>query len=391
LADVVAKLPPVAFFVGQPPTAITAADAQWRQPLPAGRADGSTVAATVSYGEYFTAVGDYLTQEGVAVWARAAQDVLGRGIALAAADGAQVHLVKHGALYHPALVTLSLEAIRVPLVLNVAVSPAGRERLPAEVAHLRRLGADFEEQFIPRVYGWGHGRVAGQDAVPMFAGQWLTGFHELHPAAGPGGQRPWSVWDPDRGPWQLSDRQVADFFRRAVFILTYYFDPHTLDAILAWHHAAGDFVVCGCGDALDVRLITVRRYEPLFQLEVGEELSLELLLEALAVFFVRTSLWMRLDRLDGVGSLVWAGEASLAPMWAGFVQGLECMARRNDFPAAFVPGVLRYLARHTLEDLVGLGERIIARHPAGLPEVALLRRHLVRHAVRLAEIIAADG
>lgn len=387
MADAVAKLPPVDFFVGQPPTAITAADEQWHLPLPAGRPDGSAVSATISYGDYFTAVGDYLAQEGAAVWARAAQDVLGRGIAPAAVDGMQVHLIKHGALYHPALVTLFLGPVCVPFVLNVAVSPAGRECLAAEVAHLRRLGADFTEQFIPRVYGWGHGRVAGQAGLPMFAGQWLTGFHELHPTAGPGERRPWSVWDPDRGPWQLSDRQVADFFRQAVFILTYYFDPHTLGAILAWHHAAGDFVVRGCGEAVDVRLITVRRYEPLFQLEEGEELSLERLLEALAVFFVRTSLWMRLDRLDGVGDLVWAGEAALAPMWAGFVQGLECVARRNAFPAAFVPGVVRYLARHTPEDLVGLGGKLIARHPAGLPEVALMRRHLLRHAARLVEVI----
>ncbi|MFZ1984660.1 MAG: hypothetical protein WAU91_09630 [Desulfatitalea sp.] len=388
--DPLAQLPPAVFFVGQPPTPITASDEQWRLPLPAGRADGSAAAVTVSYGEYFTAVGDYLAQEGAAVLTRVAQDVLGRGIAPAEVDGVQVHLVKHGALYHPARVTLLAGPVCVPLVLNVAVSPAGRERLAAEVTHLKQLGAGFAEQFIPQVYGWGHGRIGGRAALPMFAAQWLTGFHELHPTAGPGGRRPWSVWDPDEGPWQLSDRQVADFFRQAVFILTYYFDPHTLGAILAWHHAAGDFVVRGCGEAVEVRLITVRRYEPLFQLEEGETLSLERLLEALAVFFLRTSLWMRLDRMDGVGDLVWADEACLAPMWAGFVQGLERMAQRNDFPAAFVPGVLRYFARHTPEDLVGLGETIIARHPAGLPEVALMRRHLLRHAARLAEVVGAE-
>jgi hypothetical protein len=357
--------------------------------LPADRHAGPATLPAVSFGDYFTAVSDYLNGDGRDALALAIRHQLDCECYPSALDRIQVHLVKHGALYHPARVTVTIGTRRLDLVLNVAASPAGRERLAAEAAHLTRLAADFSPRFIPRVHGWGAGRIADREPLPMFLGEWLNGFHELHPTAGSDHQRPWAVWDPDRGRWHLSESQVADFFRQAVFILTHYFDPHTFEAIQAWHHAAGDFVVRAQGPGLELRLITVRRYGPLFLLERDDELTIERLLEALAVFFLRTSLWMRLDRLDGVGDLTWAGEAVLSPMWEGFVRGLESMARRNDFPENFVPGVIAYLAGHGRDEWLALGETILARFPAELPEADLLRRHLARHTDGLARIVKA--
>ncbi len=368
---------------------LTEADAQWHRPLPADRHAGPATLSAVSYGDYFTAVSDYLNGDGRDALALAAQDQLGRAFHLSALDRIQIHLVKHGAFYHPARVTVTIGTRRLDVVLNVAVSPAGRERLAAEAAHLAHLAADFSPRFIPRVYGWGAGRIGDREPLPMFLGEWLNGYHELHPTVGSDHQRPWAVWDPEHGRWHLSETQVAEFFRQAVFILTHYFDPHTIAAIQAWHHAAGDFVVRAQGADLELRLITVRRYGPLLLLVQDDELTIERLLEVLAVFFLRTSLWMRLDRLDGVGDLTWAGEAALPPMWEGFVQGLESMARRNDFPGNFVPSVIAYLAGHGRDEWLALGETILARFSAELPEANLLRRHLARHTDGLARIVKA--
>jgi hypothetical protein len=373
--------------VGEPPALLTAADPQWRLPLPADRHSGPATLPTVCYGDYFTAVADYLHGQGRKALDLALRRQAGGASALAEAENLRVHLVKHGAFYHPARVTVGSGAQPLHLVLNVAASPVGRERLMAEAAQLERLGADFQERFLPRVYGRGVGRIAGREPLPMFLGEWLDGFHELHPTAGPDDRRAWMVWDPELGRWPLSECQVAELFRQAVFILTYYFDPHTLETIQAWHPAAGDFVVCPHGDGLGVRLITVRRYAPLFEPDEQEPLTLARLLAVLAVFFLRTSLWMRLDRLDGVGDLVWAGDAVLPPMWQGFVQGLGSMAQRNRFPENFVPGVAAYLAGHDRDEWAALGETIIARFPDKLSEAALLRRHLVEHVDGLMGII----
>ncbi len=380
---------PIIFQVGEPPVPITAADAQWHLPLPADRQAGPSALPSVRYGDYFTAAADYLHAEGRSALTEAVRHGLGRDAALRALTGLQVHLVKHGAFYHPARVTVAIGARKLDLVLNVAVSPAGRERLAAEAGHLSHLSSEFSLRFTPRVYGWGFGRIAGQEPLPMFLGEWLDGFHELHPCAAPGGQQPWVVWDPQQGRWPLSPRQIADLFSQAVFILTCYFDPITLAAVQGWHHAAGDFVVRARGLGLEVRLITVRRYAPLFQLETEEAPTLERLLEALTLFFLRTSLWMRLDRLDGVGDLTWAGDATLMPMWHGFVHGLKHMARHHDFPESIVAEVVAYLAGHGRQGWLDLGEMLLTRFPADLPEAALLRRHLASHAAHLTEVIAA--
>lgn len=382
---------PVAFRVGDPPAPITAADAQWRLSLPADRHAGPSAPASVSYGDYFTAAADYLNGEGRTALTEAVRHGLGRDADLGASTGIQVHLVKHGAFYHPARVTVAVGERRLDLVLNVAVSPAGRERLVAEAAHMMRLASEFSLRFTPRVHGSGFGRLAHREPLPMFLGEWLDGFHELHPTAGPDGERPWAVWDPDRGRWHLSQRQMADLFSQAVFILTYYFDPITFEAVQAWHHAAGDFVVRPRGAGLEVRLITVRRYAPLFRLDQDDAPTLERLLEALALFFLRTSLWMRLDRLDGVGDLTWADDRALMPMWHGFVHGLKHMAQHNDLPEAFVEAVMAHMAGQGREGWLDLGGMLIAQFPADLPETGLLRCHLAAHAEGLAEVVAAQG
>ncbi|RJQ65453.1 MAG: hypothetical protein C4519_28010 [Desulfobacteraceae bacterium] len=361
-------------------------------PLPSERSTSLTAdtggAAVITYGDYFTAVCDYLSQQHMAAPRAAAARLLGNPVSLERFTSIRIHLIKHGAFYHPALVTLKLDRICIPWALNVAVSTQGRKQLSVEVESLRKLNREFPEKWVPQIYHSGSGCAPGHPPIPMFSSQWFTGFHELHRcAADTPAQQQWQVWDSDHGPWRLDRAQVADFYRQALYILTCYFDPHTLNAILDWHHAAGDFIVQKNGPGLEVRLITVRRYARLFHLHAHEAIDLEFLMDAWAVFLMRTSLWMRLDRLDGVGELVWADDQTVAPMWQGFVQGIRRVAQRNAFPEAFIEAAMGYLAGHSAETWMDLGSEIIERFPAGLPEAVLMKRNLGRHAARLASLI----
>jgi hypothetical protein len=348
-------------------------------------------ACTVTYGDYFTATCDYLSKNRMAVLEQAAGRVMGHAVALERSIPVRIHLVKHGAFYHPSLVRLQIDRSDIPLVLNVAVSPQGRRQLPVEVASLCALDRILSENLVPRVYASGSGCAPGHPPFPMFIGQWFDGFHEIHLTGGHSTAQPqWLVWDAEQGPWRLDDAQVADFYRQAVYILTSCFDPHTLSAVLDWHHAAGDFIVARSGAELAVRLITVRRYAPFFRQEADEAVDLEFLLDGLAVFLMRTSLWMRLDRLDGTGRMVWVDDQTVAPMWKGFMQGIRTMARRSGFPEAFTEGVVRFFSAHTREDWLGQASDIVARYPADLPEAALMREHLHRHVERLAAVVRAE-
>jgi hypothetical protein len=382
------------FFVGHPPRSIGPASPQWAAPLFSGRraAAPTDPASTVTYGDYFMAVGDYLSKDRMAVLKSAAGREMGQTVTLDRSVPIRIHLVKHGAFYHPSLVTLKISRIDVPLVLNVAVSPQGRKQLPVEVESLRALRRILTENLVPRVYASGSGCASDHTPFPMFIGQWFSDFHEVHLTGADSTRRQqWLVWDEQQGPWHLDSAQVADFYHQAVYILTCSFDPHTLCAVLDWHHAAGDFIVKRCASGLAVRLITVRRYAPFFRQEAGEAVDLELLLNGLAVFLMHTSLWMRFDRLDGTGRMVWADDRTVAPMWEGFVQGVRTMARCNGFPEAFVEGVVLFFSAHSSEDWLVKASEIVARYPAELSEIALMQRHLHRHVERLAAVIRAGG
>jgi len=380
------------FHVGQPSVRIFPDSHQWHDALPLCRHDLAlsltTVSGQVSYGDYFTAVSDYLVQNGTALL-RVAEQALNRRLPPEKLTGIQIHLVKHGAFYHPAMILLSVDGDRLPMVINVAVSEAGRERLPEEAAYLDHLRNSYPDVYIPAVFGTGVGHTTSGQSLPMFAGQWLDHYYEVHQSAAEatGMKQCWSVWDTDQGAWRLTDRQTAQLFHQTAFILTYYFDPHTLCAIRQWHNAAGDFVVRRKGDDIDVRLIAVRSYTPLIRLDDDETIDLETLLETLTLFLMQTAMWLRIDRLDGVDELVWADERVLTPIWNGFVEGLKKMAAMNAFPAEFVSGTAAYLANHSARDLLEIGLQITSRYPADLPEAALMRDRLPAHAEQLAAVI----
>ncbi len=382
------------YFTGQKPLPLDTDSSQWRAPLPLERIQGGTAVFSdaapgdLTYGDYFAAVRAFLSADEWAVAIRAAGVGFQSTIGCFAPDRARIHLIKHGAFYHPAHVMLAAGPEHIDLLVNVAISQAGCARWPAEVACLEHLTRNFAETYVPRVYGWGIERAGGRD-IALFAVQWLADYHEIHPSRRTHAEAPqWLVWDAGRGNWLLSAEQVAQFFRQAVFILTYYFDPSSLSAILEWHHAAGDFIIQqDQHQGLNVRLITVRRYEPLFHLAQERAPDLEELIDALVIFFMRTCLWMRLDRLDGTGDLVWAGDQTLAPMWQGFVLGVRRMASLNKFPETFADQVIRYFAGFEADQLHTLCLRIMERLPPQSPETQLIRQHVRQHAATLAQVV----
>ncbi|MCJ8499111.1 hypothetical protein [Desulfatitalea alkaliphila] len=381
------------YFVGHPPVPLRPGDTQWDTPIPYHRAatpGGIDKDDTcVTYGHYFTAVQAFLAADDLAL----PKYAIGRcraGAACRQPQSIDIHLVKHGALYHPSRVTLAITGgPPLPLAVNVAVGNAGRERLSDEVRHLTHLCSAFPERYVPCVFGAGEGATRRLPSLPMFAVQWLDDYHEYHRTARDGSEAERRlVWDAERGPWCLSDRQTTDLFRRMVFILTYYFDPRTLAAIMEWHHAAGDFIVKADPDgAIDVRLITVRRYAPMLQLPADASPSVQTILDALALFLLRTTLWMRIDRLEGVGELVWAEDRWVAPMWEGFVQGIAAMAQVHRLPGVFEEGTLRYLAAHEPHDWERIGYQILDSYPAALPEALIIKHHLVDHIACLAAAV----
>jgi hypothetical protein len=381
-------VPHYSYFLETADQPITPAQPAWRRLLPTGRrsfrdAPGSPPAPSITLGQYFQAVRAFL--EGPAQ-AAVAGDFRARVPATGGAEEIGIFLAKHGECYHPARVVAQACGGRSEWVVNVAVSAAGASIIQNEFAVLQRLNREFSPSYLPQAYVLGEVLLQDGQPLSMFLGEWLVGFHEFHlTSGGPGDETRIVLWDPENGNRILGHNQVKALYAQIARVLTHYFNLSTAECIGAWHHAAGDFVVNLAGDTPVVRLVTVREYRPLLQLESAPAgRSAKSLLEMLLVFFLSLTIRMRLDRLDGVGEIAWAEPVAVEGALAGV---LEALAEKPELPGVPLPlGLLftHYLRSASPEDLLDLCSGILAAlHPQS-PDTAVVRAHLEEHAAALA-------
>jgi hypothetical protein len=167
-------------------------------------------------------------------------------------------------------------------------------------------------------------------------------------------------------------------------ILTAYYNPATFEQIFAWHHAAGDFVVKQASGRIDVKLVTVRKYAPLF---TGVEADTEAIFQTLLLFLLNMSIRMRLDRLDGIGQFVWAGTQAVRGTLLGFLDGLALQARHQLIPeqlAQYAREYIKALPKNELHDLLSA---IVGRYHPQMPELDLIRSQLSSHATAIKDAI----
>lgn len=384
------------FCVDQPACTLSPRSPQWDQPLPVVRptkpalSPRSEEALPITYGDYFHSVKGFLTDQ---LWKiLQALDARPQTVSgpVPRIDRVIIHLVKHGALYHPAKVTVRRnKQIDIHFVVNVATGETGRRMIHDEATQLKRLAQGPLGLMVPEVLAVGEGAAKGRPPMPMFAARWLDGFAEFH-VSGHGAdprQWIWTVWD-ENGDWRLSPDQARRIYRQAAFILSCAYNPLTFEAILDWHHAAGDFIVRKAGTGIDVRLISVRRYAPLIQPRETENIGLNDILDGLILFLLDLTLRMRLDRLDGTGSMVWVADEGVVPAtWQGFLRGLHHAVGFLELPSELVDGTIQYAAVHSEDDLVNLGGQVAARMTHLHEERDLIHRHLPQHAADLKKAV----
>jgi len=366
--------PRISFFLYHRDHPVDATHPLWNRPLPMdrhGRADGAHPIMT--HGAYFEATRSYLLNGGIEAISAAIES-------REALSGIDVILKKHGAFYHPACLRVTAGAMTTDLVLNVAVSDAGRQVIQREFDLLRSLSRARPKDLLPRTH-----HIAGvcgpNPPVPMFLGEWLTGFHEFHLSRDPSdGLVKIAVWDPAHPRWYLKPDECAALYARAAHILTVCYDPLTSRHVGPWHHAAGDFVLSlSAPSGLQARLVTVRDYRPICSMGPPDALHPSEILQALFVFFVDLSIRMRMDRLDGVGELVWADTLAGYGALDGFLTGLVFHDLKPFFSFPLDQGFMAYASRLSLHDIGETAEALLGRFPEHAPERAFVHNHLDAH------------
>jgi hypothetical protein len=381
------------FFLETTDQPVTPEHPVWHLPLPSNRtwneqAVSADAVKTPSVGGYLHAVRLFL--EGPARNA-IDQNLAQNGAGPSDPESFRIHLAKHGNFYHPARVTAHFGGRTwLQWVVNVAVSTAGNSLIRREYDLLEKLFQQYRPAYVPKVHAFAEVPIGGGLRLPMFLGEWFSGYHEFHlTRSTPGGEQRLVLWDPENGSRFLSRGQAEDLYRRTAHILAHYFNPGTFECIGAWHHAAGDFVARLSGSGVDVRLVSVREYRSLLRTghsEPDAAPGIRLLMEALLLFLLQVSIRMRLDRLDGVGQIGWSGPAAVD----GTVLGVVEAVAEKPAPSGTRLDLLfrRYLASSTEEDLLDMCRDIAAKTiNLDSPEWPLVESRLPEHAADLAEAI----
>jgi len=268
------------------------------------------------YRIYFRAITDFLSRENFQPLLGAVNERLQTDFDLSSLNEIIVRTEKHGALYHPASIECLTAGKKVKFGLNVAVTETGRNALKKEFIVLRTLQEQYRLPYIPKPF-----LLDEAYAMAFLLEEWFEGYHEFHIAKSEDGKQQMKLWEYGKGDWFLSSEQGFEIYRQAAEILTLYYDLSDFRLIYPWHHAAGDFVVkIEDNDQIDVKLTTVRGYEPFIGSGTNEAINPVL---ALFYFLLHLSIQMRLDKLNGVGDVVWADEKCVDATLAGFFLGLE--------------------------------------------------------------------
>ena len=343
--------------------------------------------AAVSHAAYFRAARSFLEADSFEVMTQAVSRRLNRYVTAADIEQIRIYLEKHGEFYHPSRIEAVIDQQQFSFVLNVAVSAAGRRLIEKEYQLLNRLNNERAFHYLPQVYGFG--QVAGFDGprFAMFLGQWFEGYHEFHISMDPVDQKlKIRVWDDARGRYFLSDGQMRTLYAQAANILTAYYDLESFEQIFSWHHAAGDFIVKTDNEKLQMKLVSVRRYERILENQNNTgtgRVDLQRLLHALMIFFINLSIHMRLDRLEGIGEMVWSDSVAVEATLTGFLEALLMKEDVPSLPDSPLACFMAYLASCNRKDLIDLTEALFRRFNPQMPGLAVIRKNLRAHAETL--------
>jgi hypothetical protein len=257
--------------------------------------------------------------------------------------------------------------------LNVAISEIGKDWIREEFSVLKRLNTKFNLPYLPEPYFLGE-----LNSILFLLEDWFEGYHEFHISKDEKGKQRLKLWDFDSGYKYLSPEQSFELYKQASKILTLYYDLKDYSQILHWHHAAGDFVVKiedkvtghphptpppsrgredreslpsreradrgrplsrksesisfadkyspstggrgSGGGGIDVRLTTARRYEPFTGFVEKDTINPIL---AICYYLLDLTMRMRLDKLDGLGEVVWADDNCVEATLTGFFEALK--------------------------------------------------------------------
>jgi len=345
-----------------------------------------------TYGEYFQTIHEVLAEDSYRLLLEAVRRQLAVPVPYSSLQKILVYAEKHGNWYHPAKIEVITRQGCARFVLNAALTERGRAVMFQEIRALNRLSEKYDYPYLPTLYFQAESRKVsslqslGGRSLSLFLAEWFGGFQEFHLSIDPvDGRQKLILWDGSPSPKYLSGLQAKQVYFKISKMLTLYYDHENYEQIFPWHHGAGDFVIKIKGDRIKVRLVTVRQYGALAD---PQEMAVE---EALLFFFLNLSIRMRLDRLDGVGEIVWAGNECLNMTWEGFLEALSIKEKEGVLSPGFQKNFLKDLHRISVASLTERFFALLESYDPAAPDLPVIKNHIISHINRVHGAIQDPG
>jgi len=338
----------------------------------------------LTLGDFFEAIRLFIWQNQGRKLARLLQNKQGSPVKPGDIGSLAIRYEKYGTLYHVISIEVGTQKNRWKFALSVAQYRQARETLDREFHLLAHLHQKYDYPYIPQAYFKDTHEIKKgphQETFLMALCGWFEGYHEWHFQKENNQAETAVIWDMEKGYQRATKQEVCEIIRLASKILTLYFDPNTFQRIDPWHHGAGDFVVKREPKGVDVRLITVRGYEPVVAFPADHTLSPG---EGLLVFFLEMTIKMRLDKSEGMGSPLWASPIVIPPVLEGFLEALRLKEKLGDMGPfsveAFIDHIQRLSEKKLHSKLVQLTRKYRFTDPQ---DFSCIRQHLKEHGLDL--------
>ena len=367
----------------------------WHTPLDnRERADISSVSPAFTIGDYFKYATSFIRREDAAALKRGIAFHLHREIPLEQIEEISIFLEKHGAFYHPARVQVTVQSHASTLVfaLNTAVSPPGISLMAAECRCLEKLvPSPSPDSPLPAVFGRGEMPFHDQ-SIAFFLAHWFQGYREFHATTPPDRGDRIMLWLSDGNTMSVPAAQQSVIYENAAEILTSFYNPATFEQIFPWHHAAGDFVAKEVNGSLNVKLITVRGYNALFDIDkIPEKRDMEDIFQGLLLFLVNLSLRMRIDRIDGTGEYYLLHKETVTATLTGFFRALGHKTIGGHTHGDLQKKFIQFLLQFDSDDFTHVLKLILNAHPHPDKERELIIKNLDSHTENLYHAIWCMG
>ena len=308
--------PRICYLVSSPDGDITVNDEKLNLTL-----EGDPTKTT--YREYFKSIEKFLMKDNLSPLISAINNKTKKNVNINDIKKIIIRAEKHGAISHPASIEVFYKHSKTKFCLNVSVINSHSVLLEKEFTNIKKLNERFKFSYLPDVHLFKHiGNFS------FLLEDWLEGYHEFHFTYDHNKQPYLNLWEFGNGYKRLTKEQTMKIFKEISKILTLYFDMEDFSQINLWHNSAGDFIAKINGKNIDVKLTTVREYEPFIVFKETESKNIVI---ALIYFLFNLLLIARLDKIDGIKETIWVDEFCIDPLIQGFVEALRIKKKESTY------------------------------------------------------------